>query len=65
MYVCICKGITDTQIRNAVDNGANSMRDLRESLGVSSQCGKCASLTKQIARDYQNQIQASQFYPAA
>ena len=64
MYVCICKGITDTQIRNAVDNGANSMRDLRESLGVSTQCGKCANLTKQIAREHQS-ISQAQFYPAA
>ena len=64
MYVCICKGITDSQIRNAVDNGAQTMHDLRTSLGVSTQCGKCANLTKQIAREHQHHIQAL-FYPAA
>lgn len=42
MYVCICKSITDTQIRHAVNEGACSMRDLCQNLGTCSQCGRCA-----------------------
>jgi bacterioferritin-associated ferredoxin len=42
MYVCICKSITDAQIRSAVNEGACSMRDLCQNLGTCSQCGKCA-----------------------
>lgn len=52
MYVCLCQGITDRQIRAAVDDGANSLRDVRAALGVASQCGKCGKLTKEIIRDY-------------
>ena len=51
MYVCICKGITDTQIRAAIEDGASSLRDVRNSLGVASQCGKCGSLTREILRE--------------
>lgn len=51
MYVCICKGITDTQIRAAVEDGASSLRDVRNTLGVASQCGKCEMLTRQIVRE--------------
>ncbi len=51
MYVCICKGITDTQIRAAVEDGANSLRELRNTLGVASQCGKCSILTREIVRE--------------
>jgi len=51
MYVCICKGITDTQIRSAVEDGASSLRDVRNTLGVASQCGKCSVLTKEIVRE--------------
>ena len=51
MYVCLCKGVTDTQIRAAVDDGATSLRDVRMSLGVASQCGKCGILTRQILRE--------------
>ena len=48
MYVCLCKGITDTQIQNAVHDGAHSLGKLRKSLGVATQCGKCSSLTREI-----------------
>ena len=51
MYVCLCKGITDTQIRAAVQDGASSMQELRNSLGVASQCGKCGVLARDIVRD--------------
>ncbi len=51
MYVCLCKGITDSQIRAAIEDGATSMRDVRHSLGVASQCGKCGILTREIVRE--------------
>ena len=51
MYVCICKAITDTQIRAAVEDGASSLRDVRKTLGVASQCGKCGILARDIVRE--------------
>lgn len=48
MYVCVCKGITDRQIKAAIDDGANSLRSLRKALGVASQCGKCSVMTREI-----------------
>ena len=51
MYVCLCKGITDTQIRAAVRDGASSMQELRNTLGVASQCGPCGILARDIVRD--------------
>ncbi|MEM1155624.1 MAG: bacterioferritin-associated ferredoxin [Pseudomonadota bacterium] len=50
MYVCVCKGITDQQIRSAVENGASSLQEVRESLGVASQCGTCGILARDIVR---------------
>lgn len=47
MYICICQSVTDKQIHNAVCNGACSMRDLRECLGVLKQCGKCGRSTRE------------------
>ena len=41
MYICLCKGITDNQIKEAVTNGAHSIRQVRKELGVASQCCKC------------------------
>ncbi len=48
MYICICKGITDSAIREAVHQGAERMRDLKTCLGVAGQCGKCACHTKEV-----------------
>ena len=51
MYVCLCKGITDTQIRAAVEDGASSMKEVNRTLGVASQCGKCGILARDIVRE--------------
>lgn len=51
MYICLCKGITDKQIRQAVEDGADSLRAVRRELGVSSQCGQCACEARGIIRE--------------
>jgi bacterioferritin-associated ferredoxin len=48
MYICVCKGVTDTAIRQAVHQGADRMRDLKSCLGVSEQCGICACHAKEV-----------------
>lgn len=48
MYICLCKGVTDRQIREAISEGASSMRDLRSTLDVASQCGKCGKDCKAL-----------------
>lgn len=40
MYVCICKGITDKDIENAVITHSNT-KDVLKSLGVGTDCGQC------------------------
>ena len=56
MYICLCNGITDTQIRAAVADGQTSFPMLRRELGLASQCGKCG----EMARDVFNQTLSSQ-----
>lgn len=51
MYVCLCKGITDDQIREAVRDGAVSMRRLNRELGVASQCSKCTRHARSVLRE--------------
>lgn len=51
MYVCICRQVTDRDIHQAVAQGASRMRDLREQLGVSSQCGKCAGCAREVLKE--------------
>lgn len=48
MYICLCKAITDTQIREAVANGATRFGQVRQELGLASQCGKCGLLAREV-----------------
>jgi bacterioferritin-associated ferredoxin len=48
MYVCLCKAVTDDQIRQAVENGATHFRQVRQELGLASQCGKCGILARDV-----------------
>jgi bacterioferritin-associated ferredoxin len=43
VYICLCHGITDTQIRSCVADGARTLCDLSGELGVATQCGNCAN----------------------
>lgn len=51
MYVCVCKAVTERQVRQAVSNGARSLKDLRRELGVTSDCGQCAACARQCLRE--------------
>jgi bacterioferritin-associated ferredoxin len=41
MIICVCKAVSDRQIKAAVKGGATCMRDLTRELGVGTCCGKC------------------------
>ncbi len=49
MYVCLCKGVTCSQIRDCARRGeAASLRDLSRALGVATQCGKCGRCAREL-----------------
>ena len=41
MYVCICNGVTDRQIQEAVENSCRSMAELTMRTGAGASCGTC------------------------
>ena len=51
MFVCVCNGITDKQIRRAVAGGASTVQDLRDALGVASQCGTCSDFAAELIEE--------------
>jgi bacterioferritin-associated ferredoxin len=51
MYVCICKGVSDHKIRESVEGGARSWREVQSETGCGTQCGKCACVAKRITRE--------------
>ncbi|HEX6364281.1 MAG TPA: (2Fe-2S)-binding protein [Albitalea sp.] len=51
MIVCVCRRVSDHQIRQAVAEGAVSLECLQFDLGVATQCGRCADCACQILGD--------------
>lgn len=65
MYVCLCNGVTDHQIRAAADDGAKSYREVRKALDLASQCGKCSSMAREIFNEQlQKNLDPDLFYAA-
>jgi bacterioferritin-associated ferredoxin len=48
MYVCVCKAVTDKQIKIALDKGACTRRQVYQCTGAGGVCGKCTSQIKQM-----------------
>ncbi len=48
MYICLCHGFTDTQVKRAVADGRRSMSDIYASLGGKPRCGKCVGEVRAI-----------------
>jgi len=43
VYICICYGITDTRIKQAIHSGCQSCADLMNCLNVGTRCRRCHS----------------------
>lgn len=47
MIVCICRGVSDRTINEAIDDGARSVRDLQR-CGIGDQCGSCHNALRKM-----------------
>ena len=48
MIVCVCRRVSDRQIRQAAADGAHSLECLQIYLGVATQCGRCADCASRV-----------------
>ena len=49
MYVCLCKGITDKDIKEVVEqHGVGNLRELKQHLPVGQECGNCTKVAQNI-----------------
>lgn len=56
MYVCICNGVTDRQIREAAEAGCASLPELTMRTGVGATCGTCLVLAGEILEETRQRI---------
>ena len=48
MYVCLCNGVTDKEIAQAVSDGANNLSSVQNKTGAATGCGSCKRTTEII-----------------
>jgi bacterioferritin-associated ferredoxin len=48
VYVCLCNGVTDRQIREAAEAGCRSMSELTMRTGCGATCGSCVEMATQL-----------------
>lgn len=48
MYVCICNGVTEQQVRDAADAGCASVAELTMRTGAGANCGSCIGLAADL-----------------
>lgn len=53
MYICLCNGITDKDIRKAAQQGCQSIQELRQHMNIADECGKCRRQACEIIRESQ------------
>lgn len=59
MYVCICNGVTDSQIRQAAANGCREVSELTMRTGCGATCGSCLDMATGLLDDYHAARRAS------
>lgn len=52
MYVCICHGITDHQIRDTLDRGAASLTEVQMQVPVGGCCGRCLPTAQEVVEQH-------------
>lgn len=55
MYVCICNGVTERQVREAALAGCSAMPELTMRTGVGANCGSCLPLAEAIMAEVRQQ----------
>ncbi|HEY0877851.1 MAG TPA: (2Fe-2S)-binding protein [Zeimonas sp.] len=52
MIVCVCRAVSDREIRSSVRDGARTVAQLRAELGVASCCGKCGPRVRELIDEH-------------
>jgi bacterioferritin-associated ferredoxin len=48
MYVCLCVGVTNRAVADAVAAGASTSKQVAEACGAGSECGRCRRTVRAV-----------------
>lgn len=50
MYICLCNGFTDRQVRSSTETGSVSVSQVYKALGCQPKCGKCVPIVRDMLK---------------
>jgi bacterioferritin-associated ferredoxin len=50
VYICLCNGFTDRQVRRSAEAGNASVSQVYKALGCAPKCGKCVPLVRDMLK---------------
>lgn len=59
MFVCVCSAVTDSEIKDAIDEGVTSFDAMQDHLGVAKTCGTCSCEVKTLLQNKLSESLAS------
>ena len=60
MYVCVCNAVTESDVRNAVEDGVCNMRQLRHTTGCGTTCGCCKEMAVEVLQQALTEVRQTQ-----
>jgi bacterioferritin-associated ferredoxin len=51
MYVCVCRAVTEHEVRAAVDAGADTVEAVTRRCGAGDDCGACCGVIRDMIED--------------
>ncbi len=48
MYVCLCNGVSEANIKRLVDEGHHTMREIQKKCKAGNDCGQCLFELKRV-----------------
>jgi bacterioferritin-associated ferredoxin len=59
MYVCLCAGVTNQAVAQAVAAGAATSKQVADACGAGSECGRCRRTVRAIIEARQSSAEAT------
>jgi bacterioferritin-associated ferredoxin len=56
MYVCVCHGVSENDVRDHVAAGACSAKEVRRACGMRPGCGSCVNRIRALLEEPQREI---------
>lgn len=59
MYVCLCQGVKEADVRRAIAGGVGNVEQLGERLGVGTGCGCCREYAQTLLEEQDAELPAA------